>query len=118
MRALLYGFGSIAAKELLHLRRDPTTLVIALLIPLIQLTLFGFAIDYDVRHIATVVVDLDRSRESRAYLDSLRNTQYLQFTGYRQTPEEAGASLRRGDARVAVIVPPDFARRSGVPGKA
>ena len=43
MKALLEGFASVASKELLHLRRDPTSLVIALLIPIIQLTLFGFA---------------------------------------------------------------------------
>jgi ABC-type multidrug transport system permease subunit len=116
MNALLKGFWSIAAKELLHLRRDPATLVIALLIPIIQLTVFGFAIDFDIRHIPTVVVDLDRTRESRAYIDSLKNTQYLEVTGYRETPEQAEESLRRGSARVAVIVPPDFARRSAPQG--
>jgi ABC-type multidrug transport system permease subunit len=115
MRALLNGFSSVAAKELLHLRRDPTTLVIALMIPIIQLTLFGFAIDFDIRHIRTIVTDLDRSRESRAYLATLKNTQYLEVIAYRRTPEQAEHALRRGDAHVAVIIPPDFARRS-VPG--
>lgn len=118
MRAALAGFWSVAAKERLHLRRDPASLVIALLIPVFQLTLFGFAIDFEVRHIPTVVVDLDRSRESRHYLAALQNTQYVQITGYRQTPEQAEQALRRGSARIAVIVPPDFARRSGVPGDA
>jgi ABC-type multidrug transport system permease subunit len=108
----LAGFGSIAAKELLHLRRDPTTLVIALLIPIIQLTLFGFAIDFDVRYIPTVIVDRDRTRESRAYVDTLKNTQYLQVIAYRETPEQAEDDLRRGTARVGVIIPPDFARRN------
>jgi ABC transporter DrrB family efflux protein len=108
----LNGFGSIAAKEMLHLRRDPATLVIALLIPLIQLVLFGYAIDFDVRHISTVVVDLDRSRESRAYVAALGNTQYVAVTGYLPTPERAEGALRRGTAQIAVIVPPDFARRS------
>jgi len=105
------GFWRIAAKELLHLQRDPTTLVIALLIPVIQLTLFGFALDFDIRHIQTVVVDLDRSRESRAYVDTLKNTQYVEVIGYRETPEQAEQALRQGIARVAVIIPPDFARR-------
>jgi ABC-type multidrug transport system permease subunit len=117
MKASLRGFGSVAAKEFLHLRRDPATLVIALLIPIIQLILFGFAINFDVRHIATVVVDLDRSRESRAYIDTLRNTQYVRVIGYRDTPEQAEQALRRGAARIAVILPPDFARRSNVPGE-
>jgi len=56
MREALNGFLSIAAKEVLHIRRDPTTLVFALLIPMVQLALFGFAVDFDVRHIRTVVV--------------------------------------------------------------
>ena len=59
MKAQLYGYWSIALKEFLHLRRDPTTLVVALLIPVIQLTIFGFAIDFDVRHISTIVIDMD-----------------------------------------------------------
>jgi ABC-type multidrug transport system permease subunit len=104
------GFWSVARKELLHLGRDPTTLVIALMIPLIQLTIFGFAIDFDIRHIRTVVVDLDRSRESREYLRSLENTQYLDVVAELPTPEAAERSLRRGTSRVAIILPPDFAR--------
>lgn len=106
-----YGFASIARKETIHLRRDPATLVFALLIPLFELTLFGYAVNFDVRHVATVVVDLDRSRESRAYVDRLRNTQYLDVKGYLASPDLAESALRRGTARVAVVIPPDFSRR-------
>jgi ABC-type multidrug transport system permease subunit len=113
MREALNGFLSIATKEILHMRRDPTSLVFALLIPMLQMTLFGFAIDFDVRHIRTVVVDLDRTRESRDYVASLQNTQYLDVVGYLPTPDRAHQALRRNDARVAVIISPDFARRWG-----
>jgi ABC-type multidrug transport system permease subunit len=113
MKASLEGFLSVAIKELLHIRRDPTTLVFALFIPLLQLVLLGFAIDFDVRHVATVVVDLDRARESRDYVTSLRNTQYLDVVGYLPTPESAERLIRRGDARVAIVIPPDFSRRYG-----
>ncbi len=113
MNSALYGFWSIARKELLHIRRDPTTLVFALLIPLIQMTLFGYAVDYDVRHVRTVVVDMDRSHESRDYVAGLHNTQYLDVTGYLDSPGQAEDAIRRGTARVAVIIPPDFGRRSG-----
>src|SRR5438552_1221941 len=112
MKAALRGFWSIAAKELLHLRRDLTSLIFALMIPVVQLTLFGFAIDFDVRHIRTVVVDMDRSRESRRYIDTLKNTQYIDVDGYLATAEQAEEALRQGTARIAVIIPPDFARRS------
>lgn len=113
MRASLYGFRSVAAKELLHLIRDPATLVIALMIPVIQLTLFGYAIDFDIRHISTAVVDLDRSRESREYIASLHNTQYLDIKEMPTSPKEAEMALRAGRCRVALIIPPDFARKSG-----
>jgi ABC-type multidrug transport system permease subunit len=112
MNGAMSGFAQIARKEVIHLLRDPTTLVIALLLPIVQLTIFGYAIDFDVRNIKTIVVDLDRSRESRAYLDSLRATQYIDVEKLADTPEQAVESLRRGETKVAVIIPPDFARRS------
>jgi ABC-2 type transport system permease protein len=111
----LYGFSSVSRKEFIHLTRDRATLVIALMIPVIQLIIFGYAINLDVRHISTIVVDMDRSRESRAYIQSLVNTRYIDATQYGDTPKEAESALRKGTARVAVIIPPDFSRRS-VPG--
>lgn len=113
LQSALNGFGSIAFKELLHIRRDPATLIFALLIPMVQLLLFGFAVDYDVRHVRTAVVDMDHSQESRKYIASLQNTQYLDMVTYLQTPEEAEANLRSGNVRAAIVIPPDFARRYG-----
>lgn len=113
MRAALNGFWSVAVKDLLHIRRDPTALVFALLVPLVQLILFGYAVDYDVRHVRTVIVDLDRTRESRDYIASLQNTQYLDVAGSLPTPDRAQQALCSGEARVAVIVPPDFASHIG-----
>lgn len=104
------GFLSVALKEIRHIRRDAASLVFALLIPTVQIILFGFAIDFDVRHVDTVVVDLDRSRESRAYVESLRSTQYLEVTARKDDSESALDMMRRGTARVAVVIPPDFSR--------
>lgn len=106
----LNGLLSIARKEVLHIRRDFTTLIFALVIPMMQLMLFGFALDFDVRHVQTAVIDMDRSPDSRAYIASLRNTQYLDITTYLDTPEQAEEQLKRGGIRVALIIPPDFAR--------
>lgn len=103
----------MAVKELIHIRRDTATLIFALLIPAIQLTLFGFAVDFDVRHVRTAVVDLDRSRESREYLARIQNTQYIQIVEYLSSPAEAEEALKRGDIRVALIIPADFARKYG-----
>lgn len=107
------GYMSILRKEIVHIRRDPTTLVFALMIPLLQLILFGFAIDFDVRYIPTVVADFDHSRESREYFDSLRNTQYILVRYRVNSVEEVGELLRNGRARLGIVIPPDFARRYG-----
>lgn len=104
------SYRSVVRKEVVHLTRDTTSLVIALVIPLVQLTLFGFAIDFDVRDVRAVVVDQDRSRESVAYLEGLENTDFVEFVGGRTTSDEAAASLRKGEAQVAIIVPPGFGR--------
>ncbi len=113
MMPALYGFWSIASKEILHIRRDITTLVFALVIPMGQLLMFGYAIDYDVRHVRTIIIDMDRSRESRDYIASLQNTQYLDVVRCTSAPDDAAEALRKNSARVAVIIPPDFARRFG-----
>ena len=110
MKGLLYGLRDIVFKETLHIRRDPATLVMALMLPLIQLILFGYALDFDVRHIRTAVVDFDRTRESRAYVDGLRNTQYFDVVDYLPSPDAAFDALRRGDERVAIVIPSGFAR--------
>lgn len=104
------GFWSVVRKEFMHLRRDRTSLVIALVLPMLQMILFGYAINFDVRHIPTVVVDLDNSRESRAYLAQLHAGQYLDFVAFAQSPDQAAAMLKNGRARVGVTVPPGFAR--------
>lgn len=104
------GFLSVVRKEFKHLLRDPTTLRIALLIPVIQMLIFGYAIDFDVRHIATVVVDKDNSRESRDYVSRLRATEYLDIVAYRDAPDQIVAMLRRNDARVGLVIPNGFGR--------
>jgi ABC transporter DrrB family efflux protein len=109
----LYGYRSVALKEAMHIQRDRATLFFALIIPVVQLLLYGYAIDFDVRHIPTVVVDMDHSRESREYIQSLHNTQYLDFVRIAGSPDEAERAIRSGDCHVGVIIPPDFARLKG-----
>lgn len=112
------GFWSVAAKEFLHLRRDPATIVVALLIPVLQLTIFGYAIDFDVRHIRAVAVDLDRSSASASYLAAIQNTQYIQFVRAASDSKAALDLLRRGEVSAGVIVPPGFGREMAAGRKA
>ncbi|HEY3781352.1 MAG TPA: ABC transporter permease [Fimbriimonadaceae bacterium] len=104
------GLASVIRKEFMHLRRDRATLVIALFLPLMQMIMFGYAINFDVRHIQTVVVDYDQSRESRDYLAKLRATEYVDFIAYVNNADQATEMLRQGTARVGVTIPHGFAK--------
>ena len=69
---MFYGLAPVCRKEFLHVTRDPGTLFFALLIPMLQLFLFGFAVDTNVRQIATVVLDESHTQESRRLLETVR----------------------------------------------
>ncbi len=102
---------SVARKEVLHIIRDPTTLVFALLIPVLQLLMLGFAIDTNVRHIRTVVFDEARTQESRALLRRFENTEDFRFVGEVFTDKALGDALVSGRARVGIKVPENYSRR-------
>ncbi|HVR83075.1 MAG TPA: ABC transporter permease [Planctomycetota bacterium] len=100
-------FLAVFRKEFLHIRRDGTTLRLALIIPIFQLVLFGF-IDQTVHDLPTVVVDQDRSVESRDFLDGLRATRTFRITRITQNPAWAREEIIAGRARVGIVIPPDF----------
>ncbi len=104
----LAGLGAVVYKELRQVRRDPATLFLALLIPVLQLTIFGWAIDTEVRDIPTVVVDRARTASSRAFADALTATGTFRILGEVESRDAALATLRRGEARVAVLFPEEF----------
>lgn len=98
---------AVFRKEFLHIIRDRGTLRIAILMPVMQILLFGF-IDQTVHDVATVVVDQDRSVESRLFLAQLRATGTFLVTSMTTSPDEAREQIRSGRARVGVIIPPKF----------
>jgi ABC-2 type transport system permease protein len=99
----------IAWKELIQLRRDRLTMAMAAALPIVQITLFGYAINTDVRHIPTVVFDQDASAESRDLAATLRATQFYDLVGAVHSYDEIDRALRSGRAHVALVVPPRFA---------
>jgi ABC-2 type transport system permease protein len=98
----------IAHKELLQLRRDRLTLAMMVALPILQLLLFGYAINTDVRHIPTVVFDQDRSALSRDLVRSLVATGFYDLSGNVRSYDEIADALRAGRARVALVVPGNF----------
>jgi ABC-2 type transport system permease protein len=99
---------AIAWKELLQLRRDRLTLAMMIALPLVQLMLFGYAINTDVRHMPTVLFDQDRSAASRSLAARLEATGFYDVIGNVRGYDEVELALRGGSARVALVVPPRY----------
>lgn len=103
----LASFVAIFRKEFIHIRRDRATLVIALMIPLFQLILFGF-IDQTVSNLPTAVVDQDGTHYSRELIDKLRATHTFRISRVTPDPRAARDDITAGRARVGIVIPPDF----------
>ena len=99
----------IAYKELLQLRRDRLTLAMMIALPILQLLLFGYAINTDVRHIPSVVCDQDHSAASRDLARSLEATGFYDFVDRVSGYEGIERALRSNRARVALVIPPGYA---------
>ncbi|MBI4913012.1 MAG: ABC transporter permease [Acidobacteria bacterium] len=102
-------------KEFLQLRRDRFTLAFVVGMPLMQLVIFGFAINYDVKHLPAVVLDESHSQESRSFVDGLEATQYFDVKHQVASESDLRKEIDTGRAKVGVWFPPDYARmlRSG-----
>jgi ABC-2 type transport system permease protein len=98
----------VAWKELIQLRRDRLTLGMMAALPVLQLLLFGWAINTDVRHIPTVVYDQDGSASSRDFARRLVATGFYDVIGEVRSYQEIQRALRGGEARVALVVPARF----------
>lgn len=99
---------SLAWKEVIQLKRDRVSMAMIVMLPLIQLLLFGFAIDTDVRHVRTIVYDQDRSHASRRFVLHLQATTYSDAIGNVASYREVDDAFQRGDADAALVIPPKF----------
>ncbi|NLX00952.1 MAG: ABC transporter permease [Syntrophomonadaceae bacterium] len=108
---------SIIKKEFLQMKRDRLTLALIFMIPLVQLLLFGYAIQTEVKHIPTVVFDQSLSSSSRDMLEAFGASGYFDITHGAASYEEVNRYIDSGQAQVGIIFPPDFARQvhRGVP---
>ena len=109
---------ALAKKELLQLRRDRMTLAMTFMLPLVQILLFGYAINTDVRHIPTVVFDQDHSAASRDLVRRMEATGYYDIVGQVESYDQISRALRSGRARVALVVPPELGSQQTLGRKA
>jgi ABC-2 type transport system permease protein len=106
---MTFRIGAIAWKELRQLRRDRMTLAMMIALPVMQLLLFGYAINTDVRHIPTIVYDQDKSALSRDLYRSMEATGFYDIVGDVGDYDQIEAALRSGRAKVALVVPARYA---------
>ena len=99
---------ALLKKEFIQMRRDRLTLVILLIMPVVQLIIYGFAINTDVKHLKTAVFDQSLSAESRELLNSFTASEYFDLIYIEDSFEDVNRRVDAGDAKVGVIIPPDL----------
>ncbi len=102
------GLWAIFKKEIIHIKRDPATRFI-FAIPLVELLLFGYAIDTDVKNVPTVAFDLNRGAESRQLLKEFENTRYFKIVKEVDSDRELHAAIVSGQAQVGIKIAADYA---------
>lgn len=101
---------AIARKEVIQLRRDTRSLILAFALPLLLVVLFGYAISWDVRDIRLAVLDQSRSQSSRALIDAFRASGYFTLQQTLDAPQQIAPLLDRSAVHLALVIPPGFAR--------
>lgn len=102
---------AIARKEVIQLRRDRRSMIFAFVLPLVLLVIFGYAISWDVKNIAAVVLDYDNSSSSREVVDSLRSSGYFTIVANVRSAAEYERLLDNGKAMIVFVIPVDFAKK-------
>jgi ABC-type multidrug transport system permease subunit len=113
------GLSAILFKEFIIVWRDPMTLFFMFFPPLVEMIAFGYALDTDVKHMAMVVLNEDRTVESRQLIDRFVNTETFRVVGEVQSIEEMASEIRRGRAYAGLQIPPKFTEkiRAGHPAQ-
>ncbi|TAN37505.1 MAG: ABC transporter permease [Nitrospirae bacterium] len=104
-------WSGIIIKEFIQLKRDRLTFGMIIGIPIMQLILFGYAINSDPKHLPTAVLDADHSLYGRSLLQGLKNSEYFRIDREIATEAEAGDLLAHGTVQFVVTIPPDFEKK-------
>jgi len=113
----LRRISALAKKEIIQIIRDPRSLALAFILPMILLFLFGHAITLDLKHIPFGALDHDNSRISRSILTDFVASGYFDHKYTIQKESQIDSLIKRGDARLMIVIPPDFEKniKRGIP---
>lgn len=109
---------SLIRKEFIQILRDPRTLILVLVIPVMQLFLLGYAATNDVRNVPLAVFDQDRGPSARALLDAYRAADYFTLAYDVDSEAELRGLIDGGEARAGLIIPPDYSKNLQESGSA
>ncbi len=102
---------AVMAKEFVQMRRDRLTFAMMVLIPIMQLILFGFAINADPKALPTAVLSADNSIFARSFVRALENSGYFRVTRHLRSEAEVDRALAAGEVQFAVTIPENFSRK-------
>ena len=102
------GLGAILFKEFIVVWRDPMTLFFMFFPPLVEMIAFGYALDTDVKHMAMVILNDDRTVDSRRFIDRFVNTETFRIVGEVESIDEMSSAIRKGRAYAGLQIPPKF----------
>ncbi len=111
MRASLSRIAHVVRKEVIQIRRDRRMFGLILVMPLIQLLIFGYVVATDIDNIDLAICDYDRSPQSRAYAEQLLRSGYFRISAQCTAAGDTDRLLERGEARLVLAIPPDFSSR-------
>jgi ABC-2 type transport system permease protein len=107
---MLKRLRAIILKEINHILRDPRSLTIIFVMPILMVLLYGYALNMDIKHICLAVIDYDHTDESRKIIRSFKASSYFNITVYAQTRDQVERLLKNGDIKAALIIPRDFTK--------
>ncbi len=101
---------AVMRKEFIHIFRDPRTLAVVMVLPVLMLMIYGYAINLDVRHLRTAILDEDKTSISREFIRSLQHNEYFDVVQYLDRPGQIDALFARGKAKLVFVIPRGFGR--------
>ena len=108
---MLQRIFSIIVKEFIQLRRDRRSMAMVVVIPVIQMCIFGYALSTDVKNVSLVLWDASNTRESRELIESFRQTEFFTVNYYATSYDDITSLIESGDAKVALVIPTDYSRK-------